>query len=350
MLGEIAQSSVDPAAADEDFWRRYHELRRLKHSEVRPDDPAIPDEAEERLMKRLDPFHIVHRYETSRRGEMLSWLHSEVVKPGTPEYDSNKQFLEADLYVRPDHRRQGIGASSLPLLVELMDRHNCTILNLYSELDSGHAFLKWLGAESKAREIENRLRLVDVDWSMVERWAEEGVARSPRTKLEIYDGPLPESMWDEFARQYTILINTIPFEDLDHGDIVITPSQMREWYARQEMTGVREQTVLTREPDGSISGITDVDRASYRPTIVHQQLTAVHPEARGRGLGKWIKAAMLLHLRELYPEAQWIVTENAGSNEPMLAINTKLGFKQYRVGVAYQISREKLEARVKALA
>ena len=300
-------------------------------------------------MKREDPFQVVDRYENSRSGAMLSWLQTEAVRPGTPEYETNKQFLEADIYVRPDHRRQRIGASWLPLLVELMDRHSCTILKLYTELDPGHAFSKWLGAEPKAKEIENRLRLAGVDWSMAERWAREGAARSPQTKLEIYDGPIPEPMREEFARQYTALINTIPFEDLDHGEIVVTPEQMREWYSRQEMTGVRQHTVLSRELDGTISGITDVDRASYRPTLIHQQLTAVHPDARGRGLGKWIKAAMLLHLRAIYPEAQWIVTENAGSNAPMLAINNQLGFKEYRVGIAYQIGREKLAARAKSL-
>jgi hypothetical protein len=66
-------------------------------------------------------------------------------------------------------------------------------------------------------------------------------------------------------------------------------------------------------------------------------------------LGKWIKAAMLLRIRELHPDVQWIATENAGSNEPMLAINHKLGFKQHRVGTAYQMTRERLETRLKEL-
>ena len=61
-----------------------------------------------------------------------------------------------------------------------------------------------------------------------------------------------------------------------------------------------------------------------------------------RGLGKWLKAAMLLHVRNLYPKVEVVVTENAGSNAPMLAINTKIGFRQYRAGAEYQITREKL--------
>jgi GNAT superfamily N-acetyltransferase len=349
MVGDLKQTPIEPKTADRASWSRYHELSRLRHQETRPDDPMVPPDLEEQLMKRDDPFRIRHRYEVSRDGVMLSSLYCESVTPGTPEYESNKQFFEADIYVRADDRRQRIGTSWLPLVTKLMDRHGCTMLGMYAELESGREFLRWIGAEPKLTEIENRLKLADLDWAMVEGWAAEGPARSPQTKLEIYDGKIPESMWEAFAPQYSALINTVPWEELDHGDVVVTPDQMREWYSRMEITGDLQHSVIAREPDGSISGMTDVGWAPYRRTIIQQQLTAVHPKARGRGLGKWIKAAMLLHVRELYPDAQWIATENAGSNAPMLNINRMLGFKQYRVGSQYQISRERLGARLKDL-
>jgi GNAT superfamily N-acetyltransferase len=349
MVGNLKQTPVDPNTADRDFWNRYHEMRRMQQQETHPDDPIVPPDLEEQLMRRDDPFRIKHRYEMSRDGVMQGWLYCESVTPGTPEYESNKQFFEADIYVHPDHRRQRIATSWLPLVANLMDRHGCTMLDMYAELESGRDFLRWIGAEPKLTEIENRLKLADVDWTMVERWVAEGPERSPQTKLEIYDGKIPESMWEEFAPQYTALINTVPFEELDHGDVVVTPQQMHEWYTRMELRGDVQHTVLAREPDGSISGINDLEWAPYRRTIIHQQLTAVHPKARGRGLGKWIKAANLLRIRSLYPDAQWISTENAGSNAPMLAINKKLGFKQYRVGSSYQLSRERLAARLKEL-
>lgn len=349
MVGDLKQTPVDPNTADGAFWNRFHAMRRLQQQETRPDDPLVPDDVEEQMMKRADPFRIKHRYEVARDGVMLSSLFCESIKPGTPEYESNKQFFEADVYVSPEHRRQRIGTSWLPLVARLMDQHGCTVLNLYTELESGHQFLRWIDAEPKLTNIENRLNLADLDWSMVERWAAEGAARSPQTKLEIYDGKIPESMWEKFAPEYSALINTIPFEEMDHGEFVITPEMMREWYTRMAMRGDLQHTVVAREADGSIAGITDVDWAPYRRTIIHQQLTGVHPKARGRGLGKWIKAAMLLHIRELYPDAQWIATDNAGSNAPMLAINHQLGFKQYRAGTEYQITRERLAARLKVL-
>jgi GNAT superfamily N-acetyltransferase len=154
-------------------------------------------------------------------------------------------------------------------------------------------------------------------------------------------------MIETYARQLSSLVNTIPFEQLDHGAIVITPPQMREWYARMEALQATQHTVLTREPDGVISGITDVSWSQHKPTFIEQMFTGVRPDARGRGIGKWIKAAMLEKLRRDYPRAEWLVTGNAESNGPMLSINRRLGFRQFRAGSEYQISRDRLAEAVK---
>jgi mycothiol synthase len=133
---------------------------------------------------------------------------------------------------------------------------------------------------------------------------------------------------------------------LDIGVITTTPARMTEWYARMDMAGMTDHTMLTREPDGVISGITNVEYVPFRPKMIHQGFTGVRPDARSRGLGKWLKAAMLMRISELYPRVEVFVTENGGSNAPMLAINTKLGFKQFLTGSEYQMSRDRLAARL----
>lgn len=53
---------------------------------------------------------------------------------------------------------------------------------------------------------------------------------------------------------------------------------------------------------------------------------AVHPDHRGQGLGKWLKAAVLLDLPGEFPGVQRVRTGNADSNAAMLGINRALGF------------------------
>ncbi|HUZ87234.1 MAG TPA: GNAT family N-acetyltransferase [Candidatus Baltobacterales bacterium] len=340
---------VDVMTAGPDFWQRYHEYRRVRQKDQRPDDPVRPDELEEKRLIRANPFEFEYRYEVVRDGVLVSMFGGKTVRPENPEYASNKHLFWTDFYVRPGERRQGIGASWLAVIVELMDRHGCTIVNMGAEDEPGYAFLRWAGAEAKFSGAENRLRIADVDWSRLERWVEEGQARSPHTKLEIHDGLLPESMWAEFAPQLSTMLNTIPWEGLDHGDIVVTPEHLRHHNERLAASHETPHTLLTREPDGTMSAVTDVTWAPYRRTIVYQEFTGVLPSARGRGLGKWIKAAMLLHLRDLYPDIQWVTTANAASNAPMLAINKKIGFRQYRAGKEYQMTRDQVAARIRSL-
>jgi mycothiol synthase len=350
MAARWKQVEVDVKNASPDFWARYHAYRRLRHEESRPDDPLTPDEIVEKEIKRDDPFEYHLRYEISRDGLMLSWFGAGGSKPDSPGWDTNKHILWADCWVRREHRRHGIASSWIPLVLEIMERHSQTTLSMGTEEESGHAFLKWLSAESKFTGAENRLKLADVDWKMMRRWVEEGQRRSPETRLEVYDGRVPKSMWEEYSIELSTMLNSMPWEDLDHGDIVINPDVMAHWYERNEEAGRQNHVILAREPDGVISGITDMLYATYSPTIVHQGFTGVRASARGRGLGKWLKAAMAIRIHELYPQAQWFSTDNAGSNAPMLAINRKMGFKEFRVGSEYQISRERLAARMKELA
>jgi GNAT superfamily N-acetyltransferase len=350
MTSNFAPVEVDTEIAGPDFWARFHAYRRLRHAETRPDDPITPDQVVENDMKRPDPHEVHFRYEISDGGQMLSWFTAGASRPGAPGHESNKHLLWADLSVHPKHRRRGIGSGWIPVVLQIMDRHSYTKLGADTEEASGHAFLKWLGAEAKLTGAENRLKLADVDWAMLERWVAEGRQRSPDTRLEVYEGRIPESMWEDFSPQFSSMLNTMPFDDLDHGDIVVTPETLTEWFARMDMAGRVGHWMLTREPDGVISGITDMTFEPFSPSIVHQGFTGVRPDARGRGLGKWLKAAMALYMHKLYPSAEWFTTDNASSNAPMLAINRKMGFKTYKVSSEYQISRDDLAARLRELA
>src|SRR5579859_7881750 len=143
MSSDLKPMPVDVMTAGPDFWKRYHEFRRVRHEEERPDDPVRPDDLEEQRLKRANPFEVEYRYEVSRDGRTVSMLGGSTVKPGYPEYESNKHLFRTDFYVRQDQRRRGIGASWLAVILELMDRHGCTVVGMGAEDEPGHAFLRW---------------------------------------------------------------------------------------------------------------------------------------------------------------------------------------------------------------
>src|ERR1700694_4671012 len=95
-----------------------------------------------------------------------------------------------------------------------------------TEQESGHAFLKWMGAEAKMGDVESRLEMSAVDWTVLRRWVADAPSLSPTSTLEVYDGDLPEEMWEDYCPQFTAMLNTMPFEQLDIGAIIVTPSML----------------------------------------------------------------------------------------------------------------------------
>lgn len=338
----FAPAEFVPERASDEDWRRYHVFRRRAHDETRPGEPVEPDDIAQALMRKPNRFAWEHHWLVGRDGELVSELEAETPRPESPEYETNRHLLWAWGWVLEPYRRQGIGRAWLPKALELMDEHGCTVLTMGTHHADGHAFMRWLGAEPRLRERESRLDLRQVDWGMVEGWVRDAEAASPGARIELYRGRLPDTMFEEYSRSRTVLLNTMPLEDLDHGEIHDSPEFHRDWYERLDIRGSSHDVCIVREPDGVITGMTDIVQNPYEPGFVRQQFTGVDPKARGRGLGKWVKARMLLHIREAYPDAVTMTTENAGSNDAMLAINHALGFKLDREVAYYQIGREAL--------
>lgn len=338
-----------PKEASREEWERFHAYRRKRHMQRRPEDPIYPDDLTEKSMKRDDPYGESVYFYVQERDQFISLFFGGTMKPAAPGYDNNKHLLWASGSVLPEYRRQGIGTVWMSKILELFDRWPETkILTADTEEEDGHAFLQWVGADSKWTGAENRLKWSEIDWDMVETWVEEGPKRAEGAKLELYENRLPEELWEQYLPIYTTLSNLAPREDLDMGDWVSTPETWREMYSKADERGAVHHTMIIREPNGDISGLTEVWFNQVRETLLHQDLTGVDPKYRGRGLGKWLKAAMLQHARENYPKLDWVVTGNANSNGPMLSINHRLGFKEYRASTSYQIEKDRLREKIGA--
>jgi GNAT superfamily N-acetyltransferase len=331
-----------PTEASLGEWGRYHAYRRLENAEFRPDEPLTPDSVVEVREKRPDPYEWRRSFHVVEGDVMVADLEASGPRPESPEYETNGHLLWATGYVLEAHRRRGIAMSWLPQVLDLLAEYGATVLSSLTEDDTGHALLRRLGAEARMVERQSRLDLRELDWDLVERWVAESEAAAAGARLELHTPWVPDDLVEEYCAAMNELMNTMPWEGLDHGDIVTSPTGVLEWRERMRLTGTANPTLLVRDADGSIAGITDTIKHEYETGIVRQNFTGVHPRARGRGLGKWLKAAMLEHVRVAYPDTVWISTENAGSNAPMLSINHALGFRLHRTITYYQVPLETL--------
>jgi mycothiol synthase len=249
------------------------------------------------------------------------------------------RVMECDLFVRRDRRREGIGSRLFDMICQEAGSEGRSLL-LWSTFDAvpaGEAFSRQVGGRVARVNRTSELRLADVDWPMVEEWAQAGRAREHGYRLEMIDGAFPQHLRADAATFHHIM-QTAPRDRLDMADVLLEADHIAELDQALLAAGRMRWTALVRDATGACVGGTEVTFESQRSTVVLQQNTGIDPAHRGLGLAKWAKGAMLERLRRERPEAETVRTANAFSNAPIVAINETLGFTVIGTRTEWQVS------------
>ena len=202
------------------------------------------------------------------------------------------------------------------------------------------AFWTGLGAELRYTEQESRLDMAAVDPGLMQRWVEAGPAD---LRLVHWSRRCPEEWIDAMVATANAMKDA-PTDDLDIADTVVDAAMVRAEIEARSARGLEFQCVLAVTAGGEAAGSTEVFVNRHRPAASWQWTTVVLPAHRGRGIGRWMKAAMWQRLRATEPEVTGLQTGNAASNAFMLAINNEMGFKPTHLMGCWQADLEVLEA------
>jgi GNAT superfamily N-acetyltransferase len=344
-LIDIEIRDFDPMSSTEEDWKLFHEFRKIRHEEVNPDDPYTDNETAEKNMKTLmnhpEADIFLYTIHDSTRSKQIGIIQNLVIKETSSSYEGNKHLIQFDISILAPYRCKGIGTKALKFIYDFTIKNNKTTLISGSDEADGKKFLEIIGAQTALAAVENRLNLEEVDWDMISQWEKEGPERSPKTKLQFFYA-VPENIIKQYSEIYTETNNQQPLGDLNVGDIIFTPETIRQIEKRFKDLGRKHLTYITVEHDGEISGLTEMLYRPERDYIIEQLLTGVSDKHRGRGLGKWLKAVMLLRIREEFPNVKIVSTGNATTNTPMLSINDRLGFKVHKESITGQLTVESL--------
>jgi len=332
-------------ASDED-WIMFYRFTCIVTEELFPDIPLEDFESYRASMISNLMFNDVYAHVVVPRNdptEVIGWLRCTFIKEEDPSYFGNEDFCQIHLIILDEYRQKGIARKLLAIAYEHALEQNRTqftgaLLNYASR-----EFLRLIGGKEALAIRISQLNMNDVDWELIEKWVNEGPSRSPTSSLEFHLS-IPELVLEDYCNVYTEVLNQAPRDELTTGDEVFTPEKWKKLEDHVRKTGGTWITAVVREQDGGISGLTDIGYEPSTPTIITQYLTGVQEKYRGRGLGKWLKGAMLLKIRDEYPDVEVVSTGNATSNEPMLAINEKLGFRLKRESYMFQVDLQKVKA------
>lgn len=314
-------------------------------SEVLPNDPVEGDMSYQEWAKAaLDEYDFRFYIVTEKKNpeSVVASLQLSAYKESSPSYIGNEHNLMVHSFsVLKKHRLKGIATALLRYAYEFAVDKGRSVLLGGSMEEEGRELNRVLGG-TEALEMRNyRLNMEDVDWKMVKQWEDEGAKKSPDTSVEFYTS-IPDELLERYTKKYTEVYNQAPFDDLDIGDQIYTPEIFRHYEEVMKKASQIWLTVMMREKNGDISGLSDVFYMPSKAPILQQALTGVDQNYRGQGKGKWVKAAMLLKIREKFPDIKTISTGNATSNAPMIAINERLGFYLHHETYNMQVETEKL--------
>ncbi|MFD7325740.1 GNAT family N-acetyltransferase [Streptomyces sp. NPDC059875] len=243
-------------------------------------------------------------------------------------------LAEAELHVDPAHRRRGTGSLLLSAVVEACRTENRRSLIVAAAADSeGEAFSERWGFRPALTLDHLILRLDEMNEADLLRTAD---AEHPGYRLNGWTGTVPDDLADAFAAAKNAM-NDMPVGDLDYGNVAWDADRVR---AMGKVIADRGDTLLTIaavHDDGTMAGYTEIPLSQGSGPRAQQYDTAVVPAHRGRGLGLWVKAAMVRRLRAEHPGVVEIETDNADDNGHMLAVNHRLGFRSYRRTREFQL-------------
>ncbi|MHA1347075.1 MAG: GNAT family N-acetyltransferase [Candidatus Heimdallarchaeaceae archaeon] len=296
-----------------------------------PKDPVPPREAILKVikLKREGKDSFLSVVLDKERGKIIARATISVKLDNHVAYNEAKHVADFDLTVLEDFVHLEIIEKLFTSVISKVESYDyvSTIRGCNMFEEEFHLWLK-RGALLINDINVNRLYFDEVNWELMKRWREEGRKRAVEEDIKLVSfEECPEELIDKYAELYTQIGNLIPFEEEEEEELIETTVTRRTRERIRREKGEFWLTLITKEKDGRLSGLTEIVYDPIKSHLATQMLTGVSPEYRQRGLGKWLKAEMLFKMKEKLPKVIAIHTGNAKINAPMLSINERMGFR-----------------------
>lgn len=335
--------AFNPQAASDPEWEAVFALERQNSAEFNPDDTPLGLEQLRDRWLNEPSFLRAQRWlawddagETaSARGSLQTYITAE-----------NQHLADVWVYVAPDRRRHGLATAMLQPIVDAAQAANRSLLRTWTQsiVPAGEAFMRTVGAHKALETSENVLDMAGLDLDQMRSWVARAQERAAGYRLDFVEGWFPEPDLPDIAAVVGSL-NDAPRGELQVEDDIHTADTVRAWEESILGRGNNIWSVFAREPQaGRVVGWTEVVIDPHNPHRLYQGGTGVLREHRNLGLGRWLKAAMVLKVAEQMPYVKSIWTGNADANAPMLSINYQMGFRPAIAEAVWQLDREQARA------
>lgn len=346
MIDQYPFDPVDLANVTAESLAPINLFNNAMRKEYRPDDPSLPLDEQLQLVRNIPDFIEVQLWAlwNEEKSIVIGQIESEMYLMG-----ENQHVLMGTVEVLPEYRHRGLGKKLFGKLVQLaIDKERRLIMmQTYSTAPAGEVFMKRIRAKPGLATHINQLRVLDVDSKLMQQWINQAHSRAAVFELGFWDAAYPDEEIDVIAKLWD-LTNQAPRGELEFKDVHMSADELRQMEKMYFARGIQRWTFYVKEKSSKkFAGYTETMWNPNRPMLLEQGFTGVFPEFRGKGLGRWLKAAMIEKILNDRPQVQFIRTQNADINEHMLKINNQMGFKPYISSTIWQIETQQAKEYVK---
>ena len=240
----------------------------------------------------------------------------------------NTDTVDVELAVAPQYRRQGVATRLLELVIERARAEGRRVLSGLNAAGDpvtgespGTAFAAARGFVRKHAELHQVLELPIPDAQLVS-------AERPGYGIIQWREHAPDEWLEQFADLLTGMSEDVPSGDRTVESVRWTPALIREAESRRIAQGrFTYTTAAVHTASGELAAYTQMGGTPETPDRLGQYDTYVRRSHRGNGLGIAVKAPNLRALQAGVARPAVLHTWNAPENTPMIAVNTKLGFR-----------------------
>lgn len=267
---------------------------------------------------------------TSRRVALGAWAGGRLVgalEVRMPLAD-NLDLALVWLSVHPDHRRRSVGDALLHAGEEAAARHGRSTLMGETEWPEGRSDESERFAEQHGYAVAQTVLRSFMPLPADRDALTALVAADDDYAVETFVDHIPEAWLEDRAVLQQRMSTDAPLDDLALEEEAWDADRLRETFARTLESGRRVvESVARHVPTGRLVAFTTIAVSAGSPDLGYQQDTLVLKEHRGHGLGLRLKAANALAVMDELPAVTSVRTWNAASNEHMLAVNRRLGYR-----------------------
>lgn len=271
-----------------------------------------------------------------------------------------------DIFVRPEHRRQGIATALWDTALERIDAAGRT--TVFAETahtheppeESAHALVPPTGAgRLDARDAAARfaqhigcdlvqaerhsIQHLPVDPGHVQQLLNDATeAAGDQYELVCWTDAAPEELVDDLIVLLRAMSTDPPMGTMDYHEESWDAMRVRNMEAQRVRSGRQPLTTAVRHrPTGTLAGFTELLLDTRKPEVAHQENTIVLARHRGHRLGMLLKATNLAWLQAESPGVRRVHTWNAEENAHMLAVNVALGYRPASTWGVWQHERDR---------